>query len=90
MADSWDAVLSRYGRLSLAEVLEAAIDYASTGFPLSPDQHANTVLAGASLSPEAAAIYMPGGRIPKAGEKFVQKDLARSLSILASGAATPL
>ncbi|AHV96282.1 gamma-glutamyltransferase [Paenibacillus sabinae] len=85
MADSWDAVLSRYGRMPLAEVMEPAIEYASSGFPLSPDQHANTVLAGAALSPEAAAIYMPGGKIPQAGEKFVQKDLARSLSILASG-----
>ncbi|MDT3425916.1 gamma-glutamyltranspeptidase/glutathione hydrolase [Paenibacillus forsythiae] len=85
MADSWDAILTRYGRLPLAEVLEAAIDYAAGGFPLSPDQHSNTVHAGAALSPEAAAIYMPDGRIPRPGEKFVQKELARTLSILAAG-----
>ncbi|WP_025699069.1 gamma-glutamyltransferase, partial [Paenibacillus forsythiae] len=60
-------------------------DYAAGGFPLSPDQHSNTVHAGAALSPEAAAIYMPDGRIPRPGEKFVQKELARTLSILAAG-----
>lgn len=85
MADSWDAVLRRYGRLTLAEVLEDAIRYADGGFPLSPDQHAGTVLAGAALSPGAAGIYMPGGRIPKPGEKFVQKELARTLSLLSAG-----
>lgn len=85
MADSWDAVLSRYGRLTMAEVLETAIGYAAGGFPMSPDQHANTVLAGTALSPEAAAIYMPGGRVLRPGERFVQKELARSLSLLAEG-----
>ncbi|MGG6309667.1 gamma-glutamyltransferase [Paenibacillus macerans] len=85
MADSWDAVQSRYGRLTLAAALEAAIDYADEGFPLSSDQHRNTELAGTALSPEAAAIYRPDGIAPQPGAKFMQKDLARSLSLLASG-----
>ncbi|WP_241781567.1 gamma-glutamyltransferase, partial [Paenibacillus sp. DMB5] len=57
MADSWAAVQGEYGRLSFAEVLEPAISHASAGFPLSPDQHGGSLLAGAALSPGAAAEY---------------------------------
>ncbi|AIQ56880.1 gamma-glutamyltransferase [Paenibacillus borealis] len=85
MADSWEAVQREYGRLTLAEVLEPAIGYCAGGFPLSPDQHGNSVLAGAALSPEAAAIYLPGGRIPAAGGRFVQRQLAGTLRTLAAG-----
>ncbi|WP_341346881.1 gamma-glutamyltransferase [Paenibacillus sp. FSL H3-0469] len=85
MADSWEAVQREYGRLTLAEVLEPAIGYSAGGFPLSPDQHGGSVLAGAALSPEAAAVYLPGGRIPAAGERFVQRQLAGTLRALAAG-----
>lgn len=85
MADSWEAVQRQYGRLTLAEVLEPGIGYATDGFPLSPDQHGNSILAGAALSPGAAAVYLPGGKVPRAGGKFVQKQLARTLRTLAAG-----
>lgn len=42
MVDSWDAVLKEYGRLSLADVLEPARDYAQNGFPVSADQCRHT------------------------------------------------
>lgn len=85
MADSWEAVQSRYGRLSLAEALESAIGYAAEGFPMSPDQYRNTLRAGSALSGEAASIYLPGGSPLQPGERFVQPELARSLSLLAEG-----
>ncbi|WNS46974.1 gamma-glutamyltransferase [Paenibacillus sp. MMS20-IR301] len=85
MADSWEAVQREYGRLTLAEVLEPAIGYCTGGFPLSPDQHGGSVLAGAALSAEAAAIYLPGGRVPAAGSRFVQRQLGRTLMTLAAG-----
>ncbi|KXZ17128.1 hypothetical protein AXI58_01675 [Bacillus nakamurai] len=44
MADSWDAVLTAYGRLTLAEVLKPALDYAANGFPVSANQCAGTCL----------------------------------------------
>ncbi|MEK8128770.1 gamma-glutamyltransferase [Paenibacillus filicis] len=86
MVDSWDAILREYGKLTLADVLEAAIGYASEGFPLSPDQHQNTRLKQDVLAsdPAASAIYLPGGRIPAAGSRFLQKDLARTLREIAS------
>lgn len=85
MVDSWDAILGQYGSLSLAEVLGPAIGYALDGFPLSPDQQWNTRLAGAALSAEASAIYVPGGLIPSAGSRFQQKQLAATLRKLAAG-----
>lgn len=85
MADSWAAVLEEYGRLTLSEVLEPAVGYASEGFPLSPDQRSNSFIAGSALSPEAAAIYLPGGTVPASGGKFVQKQLAGTLKTLADG-----
>lgn len=58
MADSWDAVLSAYGRLSLAEVLKPALDYAANGFPVSADQCAHTErnLALLASTPYTSAI----------------------------------
>ncbi|WP_379132791.1 gamma-glutamyltransferase [Paenibacillus sp. sgz500958] len=87
MVDSWDAVLRKYGRFSLSEVLEPALEYASGGFALSPDQHHNTRLAQIALEAEplTAAIYLPGGRIPQIGSRFIQPQLANTLRVLAEG-----
>lgn len=81
MADGWYAVHREYGRLPFAEVLEPAIGYAAEGFPMSPDQYEHArkhaaMLAGCTTT---AAIYLPGGRAARPGERFVQRDLARTL-----------
>ncbi|MFC4808729.1 gamma-glutamyltransferase [Paenibacillus sp. GCM10023250] len=85
MADGWDAVLREYGTLTLADALEPAIGYAERGFPLSRDQYANTLQRHPLLSvmPDTSAVYTPGGAVPKPGERFVQRDLARTLKQLA-------
>ncbi|OCB95409.1 Gamma-glutamyltransferase [Bacillus amyloliquefaciens] len=85
MADSWDAVLSAYGRLSLAEVLKPALDYAANGFPVSADQCAHTErnLALLASMPYTSSIFTRNKKSPMPGERFVQKDLAASLEQLA-------
>lgn len=87
MTDAWAAVHAEYGRLAFAEVLEPAIGYAERGFPLSADQQANSRNYAAMLAStrETSAIYLPGGRVPAAGSRFVQKELARTLRMLATG-----
>ncbi len=87
MADSWAAVHSKYGRLSFAEVLEPAIAYAEEGFPLSADQYENTVLCHELLRryDTTKSVYLPGGHIPQAGDRFIQANLARTLKQLAAG-----
>lgn len=85
MVDSWDAVLREYGRLSLSDVLEPAITYASSGFPFSKNQHVNTLhnMDLFAQQPETAAIFLPNGRAPRVNEKFIQSSLAHTLKTLA-------
>lgn len=85
MADSWDAILKEYGKFTLKEVLEPAIQYALNGFPLSPDQYKNTVMARAILmkTKRTSDIYLPNGKVPHIGQKFVQKELGRTLMKIA-------
>ncbi|MCL9970917.1 gamma-glutamyltransferase [Anoxybacillus kestanbolensis] len=85
MVDSWDAIIKEYGRLSLADVLEPAIEYASSGFPFSKDQYVNTMKNVNVLREyrETSSIFLPDNRVPKINEKFIQKNLANTLKELA-------
>lgn len=81
----WDALVSEYGNLDLATVLQPAIELAENGFPLSP------IIAGqwrnqtGTLEDNdgAAAVFLPGGESPEAGEWFTNPDLAASLRQIA-------
>ncbi len=85
MVDSWDAVLKEYGKLTLEEVLQPAIEYAEKGFPLSPDQHENTVKRADMLKDDEdmARIFLPNQQIPNVYQRFIQTDLSRTLKKLA-------
>lgn len=85
MVDSWDAVLKKYGTMSLADVLAPAIEYASNGFPLSEDHHVNTVKNVDVLKKDQdmAAVFLPENRVPNINERFIQSDLAHTLKQLA-------
>ncbi|MBM7606547.1 gamma-glutamyltranspeptidase/glutathione hydrolase [Metabacillus crassostreae] len=86
MVDSWEAVLSEYGRLSLVEVLKPAIEYATKGFPFSVDQHENTVknVEMLKVDEDIARVFLSQGKIPLVNERFIQGDLANTLKGLAS------
>jgi gamma-glutamyltranspeptidase / glutathione hydrolase len=81
----WDALLSRFGKKSFAEVLAPAIAYAKAGFPVTEifgDDWAAT--AGyLARNREAARVYLPDFRAPAVGEIFRNPDLARSLEEIA-------
>jgi len=83
--DAWITALRRYGTMSFGEVAAAAIRLARDGFPMYP-------LMAASLKrhepdhrawPSSAAIFLPDGRAPEAGDIFRQTDLAGSLQYMA-------
>ena len=83
--DAWITALKRWGTMSFGEVAAAAIRLAADGFPMYP-------LMAASLKrhadahrgwPSSAAIFLPNGRVPEAGEIFRQTDLAASLQYMA-------
>lgn len=79
----WAALQDRFGRLGLAACLDAAIDYAQNGFPLSPliaDHFRPTGSEDASWLP----VYHPNGKQPKYGDIFRNPDLARSYRAIAN------
>ena len=82
---AWVALSRRFGRMPFEDLFEPAIRYARRGF------HVGHVSAG--LWARAADIYaghadfqihfLPGGRAPRAGELFVNADLADTLEQIA-------
>jgi gamma-glutamyltranspeptidase/glutathione hydrolase len=82
---AWADLSSRFGSLPFATLFEPAIDIADRGFHVSPII-AELWLRGAEELkgyPGFADMYMPGGRVPLAGELFRSADLARSLRLIA-------
>jgi gamma-glutamyltranspeptidase / glutathione hydrolase len=82
--DAWITALERHGTMSFGEVAEAAIRHARDGFAMHPTMRNNLVQKRDAYArwPSTAAIYLPGGRVPENGEKFVQADLAAMLSYM--------
>jgi gamma-glutamyltranspeptidase/glutathione hydrolase len=82
----WQALLDRFGRMSMGEVLEPAIRIAEEGFPVTPiiarDWAASTPLLSGDTG--ASATYLADGRAPSAGQWFRNPDLARSLRAIAA------
>ncbi len=78
--------LEKYGRLSLAEVIQPAIDLAEQGFVLSHELAAELESRRTQLSRSEAGrkiFYKADGSAYKAGERFIQQDLAWSLRQIA-------
>ena len=78
--------LSRYGRLSLREVLEPAIALAKEGIVVSGDLAASLARYEERLKhheASAAVFFKPDGSLYSAGERLVQEDLGWSLARIA-------
>ena len=82
---AWVALSDRFGKLDFATLFEPALGYAENGFPVSPIiaelwRRGADVLSG---QPGFADHFMPGGAVPKAGERFVNKAIAATLRAIA-------
>ncbi len=85
--DGWATLLDACGTMTLAEVLQPAIDYAENGFPVSP-QIGLAWQGGAGLlsrCPDSARTYLNDGRAPAPGEIFRIPHLARTFRLIAEG-----
>jgi gamma-glutamyltranspeptidase len=86
---SWCAGHAEYGRVPLRRNLEAAIEYARDGFPVT--QRLAEAIAGAHrgrvFNDHAMRIFTPDGTAPRAGQKLVNPGLARVLERIASDGA---
>ncbi|WP_135466779.1 gamma-glutamyltransferase family protein [Crenalkalicoccus roseus] len=83
--DAWITALERHGTMSFGEVAGHAIRHAEDGFAVHAILAANIRDHAAEYArwPANAAIFLPEGRCPEPGERFVQPDLARTLRFMA-------
>ena len=79
--DAWMRALQHYGTMRFEDVAEDAIYWAENGFPT--HDFLSCIIKEEAENyrrwPSSAAIYLPGGRPPEPGERFVQKDLAETM-----------
>ncbi len=83
----WNALVSRYGTMSLAAVLQPAIRIAEEGFPVTPiiaQDWQNTVEV-LRQDEGAAATFLIDGEAPRAGQWFRNPDLGRTFRRIAEG-----
>jgi gamma-glutamyltranspeptidase/glutathione hydrolase len=82
--DAWITALERFGTMSFGDVAMAGLRFAREGFPMYPLLADMIALHESDYArwPSNAAIYLPGGRPPRAGELFVQADLAATLGFM--------
>lgn len=79
--DGWMLMLRDYGTMSLSQVLEPAIAYADSGFPVLP----RVTMAIIPLAeffraewPSSAAVWLPGGSAPRPWVLHKTPDMART------------
>ncbi|MCW8127795.1 gamma-glutamyltransferase [Microbulbifer halophilus] len=85
--DGWFELHDRFGRLPMEEVLEPAIDYAQSGFPVTQlvAYYWNRSVPLLEKYPGFRETYMPGGEAPKEGDIFRNPRLAKTLTKIAEG-----
>jgi gamma-glutamyltranspeptidase/glutathione hydrolase len=83
--DAWITLLERYGTIGFAEAVTPAIRLARDGFPMGRfvAQTMAQYEAAYRRWPASAATFLPEGRTPRVGERFVQADWARTLTYIA-------
>jgi gamma-glutamyltranspeptidase/glutathione hydrolase len=86
---AWDTLATNHCRFDLARLLQPAIDFAESGFPIShalsraiTDSHEKL-----SASATGLALFYPGGEPLRPGAILVQTDLASTLRAIATGGA---
>ena len=83
--DAWASLLADHGTRGFDELLQPAIRYAEQGFPV----HSRTAWEWAEAAqnlrgdPNAARIFLPDGRAPRAGERHRNPALAETLREIA-------
>ncbi len=82
---AWVAVSTRFGKLPFADLFVPAIRYAEQGFLVSPKIAQLWARGGDMMKdqPGFAQTFLPGGKAPGAGERFVNKPLGRTLRLIA-------
>ncbi|WP_019671160.1 gamma-glutamyltransferase [Eudoraea adriatica] len=85
--DGWFNLHEKFGKLTIKEVLQPAINYGREGFPISEviAYEMDYGSEGIEDLPGFAATYLPNGRPPKKGEVFKNPDLSNTYEKIANG-----
>lgn len=77
----WAALHERFGKLPFADLMEPAIEIAERGYAVPPVVAHKWAAAVPELKdqPGYAETFMPNGRAPAVGEKFIMKAAAETL-----------
>lgn len=81
--EGWSKMHARFGKLAWRELFPAAIHYAADGHPVHEIIHAHWSDARLKTTPEAQRVFLPGGRVPEAGELFRNPELGAALQLIA-------
>jgi gamma-glutamyltranspeptidase/glutathione hydrolase len=82
---AWGALHERFGKLPFADLLQPAIEIAERGHAVAPIVARKWAANAPALAtqPGFAEAFLPNGRVPEIGEKFVFKAAAATLRALA-------
>ena len=85
------AAAERFASLPLSELAAPAIALARGGALVNGDQEYLFEILGeiVTSTPEARALYAPGGELPREGDRFFNPDLADALELLGREGAAP-
>jgi gamma-glutamyltranspeptidase/glutathione hydrolase len=87
---TWALALQRFGTLSLAQVLQPAIELAEEGFPLYAALRRDLAANAEKYRqryPTTGEVYLLGGRVPEVGERVRNPGLAWTLRTMAQAEA---
>lgn len=79
--------VEKYGKLTLAQNLQPAIDLAEKGFAATPRWTSNACSTRARNSPEAEAYFCPGGQAVPVGALVKNVPLAQTFKLIAANGA---
>ncbi len=81
---AWETLLARHGTKGLDELLQPAIRFAEDGWPVHARVAFDWKLLEGKLRSTGAEAFLPSGAAPRAGDLFVQKNLAQTLRTIAA------
>jgi len=79
----WGMLNKRFGKKSLQESLQTAIDYSHEGFPLSPIISTYFSAWHSLMAPHMADVYHPDGTVPGYGDIFKNPLLGKAYEAIA-------
>jgi gamma-glutamyltranspeptidase/glutathione hydrolase len=80
---AWETLLAAHGRMGLDQVLQPAVRFAEEGWPVHSKVAWDWAAAEDKLRRTGAEAFLPQGAAPRAGDLFVQRNLAETLRTVA-------